>query len=82
MKYYPHTVTSMCTTVSYTHLDVYKRQPVFYAVNLQRDRLTIKVRIFYCQPVWGYCQRLLSAVNALKIDVYKRQHLGVPRSSG
>ena len=62
------------TPVSYTHLDVYKRQDVTEMANEGENRLTVAVGNILewdCLPV-GHIEYVLS-VSYTHLDVYKRQ---------
>ena len=57
-------------SVSYTHLDVYKRQTLYSCVN--KIWLTVK---FDLNPPGEYMQQRATSVSYTHLDVYKRQVL-------
>ena len=54
--------------VSYTHLDVYKRQPPFRHTHFDGKQVVVHNRLDDCHEVFSY-----NPVSYTHLDVYKRQ---------
>ena len=81
-------MTALLDAVSYTHLDVYKRQGVGRALHRLADAL-VGVKLFTMtadNPRAGYVRRVYSSdeaayptpVSYTHLDVYKRQPASLP----
>ena len=70
-------ITSTATPVSYTHLDVYKRQVLRDAIRHERRvERAVEPDRFYDLVRWGIAKEVLQAAGKNYQDVYKRQDLG------
>ena len=59
------------TPVSYTHLDVYKRQSLLFS-NHNNEKLRSEVEM-NCQPICPFYGQGIDSVSYTHLDVYKRQ---------